>query len=44
LGWLAAGMSYEEILQDFLQLSHEQILAALACAAHKELITKIIAT
>jgi len=43
LGWLAAGMSYEEILKDFLQLSHEQILAALAYTPHKEPITKIIA-
>ena len=43
LGWLAAGMSYTEILEDFPQLSMEQILAALAYAADKESITKIIA-
>jgi len=43
LGWLAAGMSYSEIMEDFPQLNKEQILAALAFAADKESITKIIA-
>lgn len=43
LGWLAAGMSYSEILDDFPQLTKEQILAALSYAADREAITKIIA-
>lgn len=35
LGWLAAGMSYEEILTDFPDLELEDIHAALAYAADK---------
>ena len=35
LGWLAAGMSYEEILDDFPDLKLEDIHAALAYAADK---------
>ncbi len=30
LGWLAAGMSHEEILSDFPELSEEDIRASLA--------------
>ncbi len=30
LGWLSAGMSYEEIIEDFPQLNKQQILVALA--------------
>ena len=30
LGWLANGMTYDEIIDDFPQLSKEQILACLA--------------
>jgi len=41
--WLASGMSYEEILVDFPQLKQEHILAALAFAANREQISKIIA-
>ena len=33
LGWLANNMSYEQIIEDFPQLSKEQILACLAFAA-----------
>lgn len=33
LGWLASGMSYEEILSDYPTLTREDILAALAYAA-----------
>jgi uncharacterized protein (DUF433 family) len=33
LGWLAAGMSHEEILGDFPELTEEDILACLAYAA-----------
>jgi uncharacterized protein (DUF433 family) len=36
LSWLADDMSIEEILQDFLQLKKEQILACLEYVAHKE--------
>lgn len=43
LSWLAAGMTVEEIIEDFPQLSREQILAALAFSADKESLTRIIA-
>lgn len=43
LQWLASGMSYEEILEDFPLLKKEHILAALAFAARREQITQIIA-
>ena len=43
LNWLASGMSYEEILQDYPELRMEHILSALSFAAHREMITKIIA-
>jgi uncharacterized protein (DUF433 family) len=33
LGWLAAGMSHEEILSDFPELTEEDIRASLAYAA-----------
>ena len=36
LGWLANGMSREEILEDFPELSAEQINACLAYAADRE--------
>jgi uncharacterized protein (DUF433 family) len=36
-------MSYETILVDFPELKNEHILAALAFAANRENITKIIA-
>ena len=36
LGWLAAGMSHEEILGDFPELTEEDILACLAFAADRE--------
>jgi uncharacterized protein (DUF433 family) len=36
LGWLASGMSYEEILEDFPELIVEDIQACLAYAADKE--------
>ena len=36
LGWLASGMSYDEILEDFPQLTKEQVLACLQFAAHRE--------
>ena len=36
LGWLASGMEIKEILEDFPEISHEEILACLAFAGDKE--------
>jgi len=36
LGWFASGMTAEQILGDFPQLTKEQILACLAYSADKE--------
>jgi uncharacterized protein (DUF433 family) len=36
LGWLAAGMSFEEIMEDYPELNMEKIGAALAFAAYRE--------
>lgn len=36
LGWLAAGMSHAEILDDFPELTEEDIRACLAFAADRE--------
>ncbi len=36
LGWLASGMSKEEILEDFPELTQDDISACLAYAADKE--------
>lgn len=36
LGWLAAGMTNEEILNDFPELTHTDILACLSYAADRE--------
>ena len=36
LGWLAAGMSHDEILSDYPELTEEDIRACLAFAAHQE--------
>lgn len=43
LGWLAAEMSFEEIMEDFPEISKGDILAALAFAAYREEATKILA-
>ncbi len=43
LNWLSSGMSFEEILEDFPELTMEEIRAALAFSAHRESIPKIIA-
>lgn len=43
LQWLASDMTQEEILSDYPSLAKEHILAALAFAAHREAIIKIIA-
>jgi uncharacterized protein (DUF433 family) len=36
LGWLSAGMSYDEIIADFPELTQQDILACLAFAAQRE--------
>lgn len=36
LGWLAAGMTHEEILSDYPELKEEDIRACLAYAADRE--------
>jgi uncharacterized protein (DUF433 family) len=36
LGWLAAGMSHQEILSDYPELPEEDIRACLAYAADRE--------
>jgi uncharacterized protein (DUF433 family) len=36
LGWLAAGMSEEQILEDFPELTHEDVQACLEFAADRE--------
>ena len=36
LGWLAAGMSHQEILDDFPELTEEDIRACLEYAAERE--------
>lgn len=36
LGWLASGMTYEEIIHDFPELSIDDIQACLAYAADRE--------
>ena len=41
LQWLASGMSHEEIIVDFPQISEKQILACLAYAANKERVIKV---
>lgn len=43
LGWLASGMTSEEILGDFPSLKKEHIQAALEFAANRDNITKISA-
>ena len=36
MGWLASGMSHLEIMEDFPEVTEEDILACLAYAADKE--------
>jgi uncharacterized protein (DUF433 family) len=36
LGWLAAGMSHQEILSDYPELTEEDVRACLAYAADRE--------
>lgn len=39
LGYLASGMTYDEVLADFPELEREDILACLAFAAERERVT-----
>jgi uncharacterized protein (DUF433 family) len=41
LSYLAAGMSMEEIIEDFPALNKEKIVATLSFAAYRDTITKI---
>ena len=41
--WLASGMTYEEVLEDFPVLTQENIFAAFAFAAYREQMTKTLA-
>ena len=43
LDWLASGMTFEEILNDFPELAREDIYACLAFAADKERNLRIVA-
>lgn len=43
LQWLASGMTYTQIQEDYPLLKEKHILAALAFAANRESIIKIIA-
>ncbi|MAC94313.1 MAG: hypothetical protein CMC96_02305 [Flavobacteriales bacterium] len=36
LGWLASGMTYDEIISDFPELTNDDIKACLAYAADRE--------
>ena len=42
LGWLARGMSFDEIIDDFPELNHKQIQACLSFAADRERNAKIV--
>jgi uncharacterized protein (DUF433 family) len=42
LGWMASGMTIDEILVDFPQLTKEQVLACLAYSADKERKSKVV--
>lgn len=42
LGWLSRGMSHEEIIEDFPELTNEQIMACLAFAASRERNIKVV--
>jgi len=42
LGWLAAGMTFKEIIEDFPELTEEDIRVCLAYAADRESKAKVI--
>jgi len=41
LSYLASGMTFEEIIEDFPSLNKEKIIASLSFAAYRDNITKI---
>lgn len=43
LGWLSIGMSHQEIIEDFPELTNKDIMAALSFAAAREQNTLIVA-
>lgn len=43
LGWLASGMTHEEIIEDYPSLKDVHIRAALSFAANREAMVKIVA-
>jgi len=42
LSWLASGMTYKEIEEDYPDIKEEDIMAALAFAANREAMVKIL--
>ena len=42
LGWLASGMTHQEIIEDYPSLKEEHIKAALTFAANRESMVKIV--
>ena len=42
LSWLASGMTYKEIEEDYPAIKEEDIVAALAFAANREAMVKIL--
>ena len=42
LSWLASGMTYKEIEEDYPSIKEDDILAALAFAANREAMVKIL--
>lgn len=42
LSWLASGMTYKEIEEDYPVIKEEDIMAALAFAANREAMVKIL--
>jgi uncharacterized protein (DUF433 family) len=42
LSWLASGMTYTEIEEDYPNIKEEDIMAALAFAANREAMVKIL--
>ena len=42
LSWLASGMTYEEIEEDYPAIREEDIMAVLAFAANREAMVKIL--
>ncbi|MEK7727365.1 MAG: DUF433 domain-containing protein [candidate division KSB1 bacterium] len=43
LGWLAAGMTHDEIMSDFPEITRDDIRACLAFAANRESKARILA-